>query len=272
MNFIHKFSFSLILLAMSFGQAFPQKSPKHQVLVLGSYHMNNPGMDVHNIEADDVLAEKRQKEIQDLVDMLAKFRPTKIAIERRWQTKSDTLARQRYAQYLKGEHTLSKSETQQVGFRLAKQLGHADIYPIDAPGNFPFNELVQYANENGQGDFFLEANAWMQNFIQEEQEYMKSHTVAEILGRHNDPERIKEGHGMYISMLQIGKKHEYPGANLVAEWYERNLKIHANLTRIVDQEEERILVIFGSGHAPILRELVQYDPDYELVEYSKFVK
>ncbi|MEM8888567.1 MAG: DUF5694 domain-containing protein [Bacteroidota bacterium] len=269
MNFIHKFSFSLIIIFLAVSTAFPQN--KHKVLILGSYHMNNPGMDVHNLEADDVLAEKRQAEIQSLVDMLAKFRPTKIAIERRWQTKSDTVARQKYASYLKGEHDLSRSETQQIGFRLAKQMGHTDVYPIDAPGNFPFNEMVTYANENGQGKMVADANAWMQKFIQEEQVFMQSHTVAEILARHNDPERLKAGHGMYISMLQIGKGKDYPGATLVSEWYERNIKIHANLTRIVDQEEERILVIFGSGHAPILREMVKYDPEFELVEYSTYV-
>ncbi|MEL6254467.1 MAG: DUF5694 domain-containing protein [Bacteroidota bacterium] len=270
MNFINKFSFSLILFIFAVSTAFPQN--KHKVLILGSYHMNNPGMDVHNIEADDVLAQKRQEEIKELVNILAKFRPTKIAIERRWQTKSDTLARQRYAEYLKGEHELSRSESQQIGFRLAKQMGHAKIYPIDAPGNFPFNEMVQYANENGQGKLVAETNAWMQEFIKEEQIFMQNHTIAEILARHNDPERLKAGHGMYISMLQIGKGKDYPGAKLVAEWYERNLKIHANLTRIVDQEEERILVIFGSGHAPILREMINYDPEFELVEYSTYVK
>lgn len=36
------------------------------VLLLGSYHMSNPGMDQFNLEADDVLAPKRQAELQDL--------------------------------------------------------------------------------------------------------------------------------------------------------------------------------------------------------------
>lgn len=268
MKFFSKINYSLIFFLLISLQAFPQ----HKVMILGSYHMNNPGMDVHNMEADDVLTERRQKEIQNLVDMLAEFRPTKIALERRWQTKSDSLAKESYAQYLRGEHKLSRSESQQIGFRLAKQMGHADIYCIDAPGKFPFGEMTEYAQANGQGEFLMKANVWMQNFIKEEEAYMKDHTVAEILLRHNDPERLKVGHGMYISMLQVGKNQDYPGAELVSEWYKRNIKIYSNLTRIVDQKEERILVIFGSGHAPILRELVSYDPDYELVEFGDYVK
>ena len=52
-----------------------------EVLVLGVYHMANPGRDVFNMQADDVLAPKRQAEIAQLMEVLKKFQPTKIAIE-----------------------------------------------------------------------------------------------------------------------------------------------------------------------------------------------
>src|SRR5687767_2400671 len=51
------------------------------IMILGMYHMSNPGLDAVNLDADDVLQPKRQREIQELVDRLAKFRPTKIAVE-----------------------------------------------------------------------------------------------------------------------------------------------------------------------------------------------
>jgi hypothetical protein len=51
------------------------------VLFLGTYHMDNPGRDMMNLQVDDVLAPKRQREIAELVDDLARFRPTKILIE-----------------------------------------------------------------------------------------------------------------------------------------------------------------------------------------------
>src|SRR2546426_12057529 len=52
-----------------------------EVLVLGVYHMANPGQDVYNMEADDVLSPKRQKEIAELARVLEKFQPTKVAVE-----------------------------------------------------------------------------------------------------------------------------------------------------------------------------------------------
>ena len=48
------------------------------LMILGSYHMHNPGKDLVNFEADDVLAPKRQAEIKQLVRQLKKFKPTKV--------------------------------------------------------------------------------------------------------------------------------------------------------------------------------------------------
>jgi len=50
-----------------------------EVLVLGVYHMANPGRDIFNMKADDVLAPKRQAEIAQLVEVLRRFLPTKVA-------------------------------------------------------------------------------------------------------------------------------------------------------------------------------------------------
>ena len=36
-----------------------------EVLVLGVYHMSNPGRDIFNVQADDVLVPKRQREIAE---------------------------------------------------------------------------------------------------------------------------------------------------------------------------------------------------------------
>ncbi|MEM6379182.1 MAG: DUF5694 domain-containing protein [Bacteroidota bacterium] len=242
-----------------------------QVLILGSYHFDNPGLDVNNLEADDVLAAKRKKEIKEVVNLLAKFKPTKISIERRWQTQSDTVAREKYQKYLKGKHQLERSESQQIGFRLAKQLDHKQIFCLDAPGNFDFGSMVAYAQENGQGDIIQNMQAWMGKYMQEEQAFLASRSIKDILLRHNEPDRLVGGHGMYVKMLEIGKDLDYPGADLVSDWYERNIKIFSNLTRIT-APNDRILIIFGSGHAPILSELVKYHPEYELQKVSDFLK
>jgi len=61
--------------------AWSQSAARPPILVLGTYHMANPGHDIHNMQADDVLSPRRQQEIAQLIEVLRRFHPTKIAIE-----------------------------------------------------------------------------------------------------------------------------------------------------------------------------------------------
>ncbi len=68
-----------------------------------------------------------------------------------------------------------------------------------------------------------------------------------------------------IAVEQTAGAASWLGADLLSKWYERNIRIFANLQRIT-RPGDRVLVLFGSGHAPILRELIQHDPRLRLVE------
>src|SRR5437879_13867259 len=59
---------------------------KARGLVLGVFHMANPGRDMFNLQVDDVLAPRRQKELSDLAEMLKRFQPTKVPVEERART------------------------------------------------------------------------------------------------------------------------------------------------------------------------------------------
>src|SRR5688572_12447262 len=128
------------------GQTDPAAAGRAEVLVLGVYHMANPGRDLFNTQADDVLTPKRQAEMRQLLEVLKRFRPTKIAVESSpWGKRP-----QEYAAYVAGKHELTRNEIEQIGFRLAKELGHATIYPVDADGDFPYQRLVNYAKGSGR--------------------------------------------------------------------------------------------------------------------------
>src|SRR3954465_14629793 len=81
-----------------------------EILVLGTYHMANPGHDIYNMKADDVLSEKRQQEIAQLIEVLKRFHPTKIAIE---SNVGNSKRPQQYADYLAGKYTLTQNEIDQ---------------------------------------------------------------------------------------------------------------------------------------------------------------
>ena len=60
------------------------------------------------------------------------------------------------------------------------------------------------------------------------------------------------------------------GADILSiYWYNRNLRIFRKLQEITESSKDRILVIFGNGHASILRHLLESSPEYEFIEFNK---
>ncbi len=98
------------------------------------------------------------------------------------------------------------------------------------------------------------------------------HTLREILLDANSERNIQLGHGAYlVDWFKIGAGNDYPGVDRVTGWYNRNLRIFANLQRITEQLDERILLIIGAGHLPILHHTTLTSPEYELVQVHEYL-
>lgn len=239
-----------------------------EVLVLGVYHMSNPGRDIFNMKADDVLAPKRQAEIAELLEVLKRFQPTKIAIEADVWGKR----RQEYSDYLAGTHTLSRNENDQIGYRLARELGHKTIYPVDADGEFPFQRIVNYAKASGRSK---ELNALMGEIgdrVKAQGHYLASHTVLETLLYMNADGKVAEDVGFYYRQAHFGEPGDWAGADLVSDWFRRNMRIYSNIAQLVDSPNERVLVIYGAGHLGWLQHIFASEPSFQLRKLAEFVK
>lgn len=261
---------ALVLVLCAFGAtAQPAPAEKAEVLVLGVYHMANPGHDIVNMQADDVLAPKRQQEIAQLIDVLKKFRPTKIAIEADvWGQKAE----RQYADYLAGKYTLSRNEIDQIGYRLAKELGHAKIYPVDVDGDFPFQRLANYAKGSGRSKDLDALMADVTTMVKAQNDYLASHTIVETLLYMNADQKVAEDVGFYYRQAHIGEAGDWAGADLVADWFRRNIRIYSNIVRLADSPNERVLAIFGAGHLGWLRNDFASDPTVRLRKLEEFAK
>jgi len=239
---------------------------KTKVLVLGSYHMGNPGLDAFNMEADDVMVPKRQKEIEDFVNLLATFKPTKICLE----TKLDRQLKlnENYQAYVNGKIALRKNETDQIGFRLAKKMNHTEVYAIDADAPFEMDTVVKVAQKY-QFTGFLELLGKLPSFMQDENRKLHEGSITKFYQYMNTDEYAKMSHGFYLDMAAIGKGENYAGADLVADWYKRNLRIYRNLQGLQLKPEDRVLILYGAGHAKILQDLVEDSSNLKLVKLNE---
>jgi len=78
--------------------------------------------------------------------------------------------------------------------------------------------------------------------------------------------------GFYYRQAHIGENGDWAGADLVAEWFKRNIRIFSNVASLVESPAERVLVIFGSGHLGWLQQNFSSDPTFNLRQLAEFVK
>lgn len=256
------------LLAPAQGASSKEEAKRAEVLVLGTYHMANPGHDIFNLQADDVLSPKRQQEIAELTAVLEKFKPTKIAVEADY---GQDVVPKRYADYLAGTRPPSRNEVEQIAFRLAKELGHDTIYPVDADGDFPWQRLINYAKATGQSAKLEATVGGVGEMVKATNEYLKTHTVLQTMLYMNSDAKVAQDVGFYYLEARYGEPGDYAGPDLLTEWYRRNIRIYNHVTKLVATPDDRILVIFGAGHLGWLRQDFSANPSLRLRKLEDFV-
>lgn len=245
----------------------PGGSAMAEVLVLGVWHMASSGNHLFDTEADDILSSRRQAEMAELISVLERFQPTKIALEAEFSD-SDVISA-RFDDYLNGELELSRNERQQIGFRLAKELGHTAVYSVDADGEYPFPRVQDYANARGRAD---ELEAWMDEGRERAEAwnaFLASHTVLEALLHMNSDDYATLAFDYRIAHL--GEPWNWAGPDLITDWFQRNIRIYSNVLRLIDSPDERVLVIIGAGHLGWLRHNFASDPDVALRKLAELV-
>jgi hypothetical protein len=229
----------------------PEQRPA--LLVIGSGHFANPGRDVVNIQIEDVLTPQRQREIQAVVDRLAAFHPTHVAVE--WPRDKQAEMDKRYGDYRAGKYALSRSERDQIGLRLAAKLNLPRVDAVDwngmPPGDFRNYDFEAWGKAHG----FAGRLAAITDPAKIPIGPFGDRSITDWLLQINRPETLATLHRMYFDFAAIGSAREQPGAAWVGTWYARNLRILNNLVTIASRPDDRVLVIYGAGHAYVLRQM-----------------
>jgi Family of unknown function (DUF5694) len=244
-----------------------------QIMVLGCYHMANRHSDIFNLEVADVRTPAKQAELEEVCGCLKQFQPTKIALE--VIADRPGLVSSIFENYNPERLLESRDEVTQIGLRLAHVLGHPVVYGInevsDTIDYFPFPQVEEFAQEHQQQAVLENVFAFGNEIKLEDEKQHQTRSVRELLHRQNEPERFEiEMKQAYMPMLAVGNTQQHPGAELNAMWFLRNAKIFAKL-RCIAQAGDRILVVFGVGHAYWLRHFALLTAEFELVEPNKYL-
>lgn len=234
-----------------------------EVMLLGTYHFAGSTTDAIQQQTEDVLTPNRQAELEDLVGRLARWSPDQIAVEWPYDFVDSTNAR--YHRYVATGTTQSRNEVVQIGFRLAKRLGHSRVYPIDYRmpiGNDSIGALFARRPQFKQHMDSLQAS--LQAGADSSGVWRRGSTIIEHLRATNTDAALHGGNSlaMFGGLLSAGEGSNYGGPEILARWYERNIKMVHNLTRVLQPNTRRVLVLVGSGHVPPLRNLLDEAPQF----------
>jgi len=272
--------FLAVLLALSWsGAAFAQTSDQEpvRVMILGAYHMDNPGRDMNNVRVDPMTTPEKQAELAAVADALARFQPTAVAIESVAPDQS-TLLDARWPDYEPADLLATSNERVQIGFRLAARAGIDRVYAIDEKDRegqlsyFPIGPVVAWARANGRMGDLEAAQALIQSHIVDLEARQRERSVGQLLAEINASDHPigPGGHSFYYGMMGMGSGDAQPGADLNARWYARNAQIFARLIQVA-RPGDRIVVIYGAGHAYWLRHFVETTPGFVLVEPTEYL-
>jgi hypothetical protein len=272
-----KIIFTILLALLS--ALMVAQSPKTKVMTLGTFHFNFPNLDVkqvNNNDQIDVLEPRFQKEIEDIVSKISKFKPTIIVIERQpsQQNKTDSV----FNQYLHDNYQLKRNEEEQIGFRIAKRLRLKKLYCVDEWGNFNnrIDSIISGKDsiEAKKFETFFENNPDVQKRFTTKPIF-KTQGILAALREDNNEVNIKKSLGNYLTGLfkYESQEHDFTGVDFeTGRWFNRNLKIFRNIQRIKANPSDRILVIFGAGHLNLLNYFFDCSPEYTHEKTNDFLK
>lgn len=257
---------SLVLIFSALGQygfvspASPDTG-KIRVMVLGSHFLPH-----------DILRPGRQKEVSALVEGLARFSPDKIIVDVPSQSLWEQRLNEDYQSYLEGTHVLNRSVREQVGFRLARFLGHENMFGLDTEDGFNLGAYLsetQSELHSAAVDMMVQTGRGIETA---KQQHLNYGTLGSYFAYLNHPENLSYEHGSYIKGLtQISSTENIAGTTILAEWYKYHMDMLANLSKIVSSKDEKVMIIVDSSFVSVLRELIEADPRFEWEEPAQFL-
>ncbi len=273
----------LLLFVTQCSIAQTQKKPT-EILVIGTYHFNNPGMDVAKYKVLDIMGEKPQKQLDEISNAIAKFKPTKIFTEWEFkdQLKLDTLFNKyqdgTYFEYVNKKYPKRKfytnSEIVQLAFRAAKKINLKKVYAIDyRETSFDYDSVMKLIDTNRLPNFKKEIEDETKLVETESNKIFATNDLVKCLLYFNSETYRKTDIPWYVGKINDSDKlGTYVGAFLASEWYRRNLYMLANIQKQTLESDNRIMVLAGASHITMFLDLLKHDSNYKIVELKEVMK
>lgn len=257
--------------------ASPPGDPPVEVMLVGVFHFAQTDTTFF-----DALDATRQDEIADLVGRLAAFEPTQVMVERQpyfWQDRIDST----YAEYRAGRFVLPRNEVYQLGYQLASAADLDRVWAIDNSGLWLGDTLRATAEAMGQTRLLDGTAPYTHPSASSlvPRDSLFAHvTTGEMIQWLSSPRYQAYMYDVYVNnFARVGTVHpEAPyrenrtGADLLAEWVRRNIKIYRHILARLDYDAgERVVVFIGADHVAPIRQFFEANYNVRVVEVGDYL-
>ncbi len=236
--------------------AYAETAGKPKVMIMGTFHFANPGLDAVKTDQMNVMLPQNQTYLEAFSKRVADYAPTHVLIECRPEdnAKYDELFRQ----YVAGDYSLPSNENYQIGFRLAKQAGLTGIICYDNREiEWKGGALYDYLPSH-EPKLDAEKQALIAEITERITQDHKTKSLKELLLLNNEPSEDALNKFFYVMTNEAGAGTNFVGADAAASWWHRNFRMYAMIQKYA-QPGTRVFALGGQGHTAIMKDLLALD-------------
>lgn len=243
---------------------------KIKVLNIGVFHMGETS-DATSTEYDEA-AEKSKKEITEVNQLIAKFKPTIILVEDEPKDQEELVSN--YEMYLKNQSaktTYDGNEIKLMGFEIGRIAGVKRIYGIDHRMGYNYNQGALAKELNAKK--YFQTMMTLQQLESSVDMDVKSVGLKKVLSILN----TTLAYDFLINynadaLTYVNSENGFEGVDEAAKFYHRNLRMFANINKIEMDENDRVLIISGATHAAFFQKFFSRSYIYELESVNDYLE
>ena len=271
----------LLLLACFITGASHAQTKPTEVLLVGTFHFNNPGADIAKVKTFDVMTPKVQTELETITDKINLFHPDKLFVEWPWNEQSDLDAL--YAQYLQGKYEeyvtakypkpaqrefYLKNEIFQLAFRAGKKLKLTKIHAIDYKNtSFPSDSVMKAMSAAHQDKLVKDVESMTATYQASINKKFETYTLTQLLLDFNTPDSRAFDNSLYLTQLnRAGTADAFVGPFLVSEWYRRNLYMYSLVQKLTAAQDDKVMILAGASHTAMMKGFIDMDNTFQVKE------
>jgi hypothetical protein len=150
-----------------------------------------------------------------------------------------------------------------IAFEVGRLTNVKKVYGIDARIGFNYPKLIEMAKKQDASREFLEESI-------ETVEWITGQPLLKQIAYYNSEEFKSEIFNFYNFLATMQTPGNNEGAEIISDFYNRNLSMYANFSAIPLEKEDRVLIILGGTHTAYFDIFLKHNPKYKLVDASRY--